>query len=59
MRGLDGGLPANVHHHEKAVCSSCPRDPEEVVLAEIYTIILHSSYTMIITRFITSGFNNI
>lgn len=42
---LDGGLSASVHHHEKAVCSSCPRGPEELVLAEICTIVLHSSYT--------------
>jgi hypothetical protein len=39
-RGLDEGLPAGIHRHEKQY-APFPRGPEELVLVEIYTIALH------------------
>lgn len=39
--------------------SSCSRDPEELVLAEICTNILHTSCTATMVGFIASEFNNI
>lgn len=58
-RGPYGGLPASLTPLREAVCSPCPRGPEEIEVPKIYTTVLHTSCTVIISLSITFRINNI